>query len=183
MMRLTFAGLAMATTLVFATDTPFEGIGQGYPPGPEGRGLQEIPSERFTAAEALDIILEAKQAAQSFMAECENKGRWTALCYLMKNGLLGKKNLFRQLTRRKERMDVGVLSRLGFVNLRRNPSKCKAWHPRIFSEIIKLFDTNADKYLNFSEWVALDWVLMVEETEGQAVINRYDEQGCPVFNL
>ena len=71
MMRLTFAGLAMATTLVFATDTPFEGVGQGFPPGPEGR---------LIGADATDMILKAKNTTQLAMAECEGEDEKCEMC-------------------------------------------------------------------------------------------------------
>merc|ERR1712126_678681 len=157
--------------------------------GPEGRGLQKIPPERLTAADAREMISKAKKATQSFMAECEAEGRWTTLCYLTEFGLLAKKRLFRQLTWKRGldmgngwKMDMGDLKRLDAENLRRNP-KCKGRPFEIYAKIIDLFDNDGDKYLDFSEWMALDWVLMVEDKEGLAVINRYDEEGCREFNL
>jgi len=173
MMRLTIAGLAMATTLVFATATPLGGFAKVV-------GRENIPSERLTAADALDGILEAKRTIQSDMAKC--KKEWTTLCYLMDFGLLAKKNPFRQLTQGREKMDMGDLKRLDAENLWRNP-KCRGWPSENYAKIIELFDTDGDRYLDFSEWVVLDWVLMVEETGGEAVISRYDEKGCRVFNL
>ena len=172
MMRLTIAGLAMATTLVFATATPLGGVGQGFPPGPEGR---------LIAADAIDIIMKAKNATQSVMAECEAEGRPHA-CYLMEYGLLAKMDLFLQLTQGREKMDMGDLKRFEAANLEMNP-KCKAWDPQSHAKVIDLFDNDGDRYLDFLEWVALDWVLQVEQKEKQAVIHRFDEDGCSIFNL
>ena len=76
-MEMDFVQVALATTLVFATDTPFEGVGQGFPPGPEGR---------LIGADATDMILKAKNTTQLAMAECEGEGRPNP-CYLMEYGL------------------------------------------------------------------------------------------------
>ena len=172
MMRLTFAGLAMATTLVFATDTPFEGVGQGFPPGPEGR---------LIGADATDMILKAKNTTQLAMAECEGEGRPNP-CYLMEYGLLAKMNLFRHLTQGREKMDMGDLKRFEAASLEMNP-ECKAWDLQSHAKVIDLFDVDGDRYLDFLEWVALDWVLQVEQKGKVALINRFDENGCSVFNL
>ena len=63
-----------------------------------------------------------------------------------------------------------------------NP-ECKAWDLQSHAKVIDLFDVDGDRYLDFLEWVALDWVLQVEQKGKVAVINRFDENGCSVFNL
>jgi len=180
MMRLTIAGLAMATTLAFTTATPLNALlmgGYATIPKAHGRdGLEKIPSERLAAEDAMDIILTAKNAVQSVLAKCETEGRPLA-CYLMEDGLLAKNTLFRQLTQGREKMDMGDLRRL------EHPKCKKAWDQKSYAKIINLFDAEGDKYLDFKEWLALDLVLQVEEKEKKAVINRYEENGCRVFNL
>jgi len=184
MMRLTIAGLAMATTLVFATATP----------------LME-PLERQEDA-VREVIRQAQKLSRFVYYQCGiKKGlRFSVDSPLVDSktqapkattshacGLLDLIQLpysmndtmtwFKQLTSNKEKMGLEDLIRANEENTTMNP-QCKAWQLKDLLKIIELFDANGDSKLDFKEWWAMDLVLTTSE-----IIVAIDEEGCPELQV
>jgi len=164
MMRMTIAGLAMAATLVFGTATP---------PIP---GRQEERQEELSVEEA---IVQAQNVTQAAYAECGTST--SKACQMLDYLLRDKMAQFDHLTlsdgKRQEgvkKMDLGDLKMI----FNKNP-KCEPWGITNYLIIIKLFDLDDDKMLDYREWLALDMLLTMTE-----LIAKADKAtGCLEFQL